>query len=69
MAPPKEQDHPFYKPLWRRIAIIAVVLAWLVFELVNGGVNMWSMMAFALLVYGVYLFFLSWPRDSAPPKA
>ena len=37
MAPPKEQSHPFYKPLWRRVVITAVVLFWFVFELINAG--------------------------------
>ena len=33
MPVPKEQGHPFYKPLWRRVVITAVVLFWFVFEL------------------------------------
>src|SRR5436189_73600 len=31
-----EQSSPFYKPLWRRIAITAVVAVWLAFE-IHGG--------------------------------
>jgi len=69
MQVPKEQGHPFYKPLWRRVVITAVVLFWFVFELITGGIGIWSFMAFAMLVYAVYLFFLTWPKDEAGPKA
>jgi Ca2+/Na+ antiporter len=69
MPAPKEQGHPFYKPLWRRVVITAVVLFWFVFELVNGGLGIWSLMAFAMLVYAVYMFFLTWPKDDAGPKS
>ncbi len=33
MARQKEQQHPFYKPLWRRVAIVAVIVFWLGFEI------------------------------------
>ena len=68
MPVPKEQGHPFYKPLWRRVVITAVVLFWFVFELITGGIGIWSFMSFAMLVYAVYLFFLTWPRDEAGPE-
>ena len=68
MPVPKEQGHPFYKPLWRRVVITAVVLFWFVFELITGGIGIWSFMAFAMLVYGVYLFFLTWPPDEPGPE-
>ncbi|RVD37518.1 DUF3329 domain-containing protein, partial [Mesorhizobium sp. M4A.F.Ca.ET.020.02.1.1] len=28
----KDYEHPFFRPLWRRIAVVAVCLAWSVIE-------------------------------------
>ena len=61
--PSKEQQHPFYKPLWRRVAIVAVVAAWLAFELYQGGEGLWVALAAGMLFYAVYTFFITWPKD------
>ena len=68
----KEQQHPFYKPLWRRIVIIAVIAFWLGFELYMGSGGLWIALAGGMLVYAVYIFFITWPKDApgddaAPP--
>jgi hypothetical protein len=69
----KEQQHPFYKPLWRRVAIVAVTVGWLVFELMTGASPMWVMVAVGFLAYSLYIFFITWPKngpkDDAPPPA
>lgn len=63
----REQQHPFYKPLWRRIVIVAVVAAWVVFEFVTSSSPLWIMLAVAFLIYAVYMFFITWPKDDEPP--
>lgn len=65
MARQKEQDHPFYKPLWRRVAIVAVIGFWLAFEIYQKSDVLWIGLAGAMLAYAVYTFFLTWPRDDA----
>lgn len=30
-------DHPFFEPLWRRIAIVVFCLAWAAFEFATGA--------------------------------
>ncbi|TIT56050.1 MAG: DUF3329 domain-containing protein, partial [Mesorhizobium sp.] len=32
----KDYEHPFFRPLWRRIAVVAVCLAWSVIEFASG---------------------------------
>ena len=61
-----EQSSPFYKPLWRRIAITAVVAVWLAFE-IHGGSSLWITIAGGMLCYAVWLFFLSWPKTPDDP--
>ncbi len=43
-----EQTSPFYRPLWRRIAITAVVALWLAFEIYNES-GLWIAIAAAML--------------------
>jgi hypothetical protein len=59
----KEQKHPFYKPLWRRVAIVIVIALWLAFEIYKDGGTLWIMIAAAMLVYAVYTFLITWPKD------
>lgn len=59
----KEQMHPFYRPLWRRVAIVAVILFWLGVELYMGERGIWLAAAIGMLAYAVYTFFLTWPKD------
>ncbi len=54
-------DHPFYKPLWRRVAIIATTAIWFCFEmLVNDG--MWTVIAGAFFAYSVWAFLVTYPK-------
>ena len=61
---PKEQQHPFYKPLWRRIVIIAVITVWFGVEFYMGERGLWLMLAGGMLAYAVYLFLITWPNDT-----
>jgi hypothetical protein len=61
-----EQSSPFYRPLWRRIAITAVVALWLAFEIYNQS-GLWIAIAAAMLCYALWTFFLSWPKTPDNP--
>ena len=61
-----EQDSPFYKPLWRRIVITAIVALWVAFEIYQGG-GFWLVIAVAMLCYALWIFFLSWPKTPDNP--
>lgn len=70
---PREQDHPFYKPLWRRVVIVIVIALWLAFEIFKGSGGLWLALAAGALAYAVYTFFITWPKetpkDDAGPEA
>jgi len=57
-----EQRHPFYRPLWRRVIIVAVIAAWFGFEL-YGGSGFWVILAGAALGYAVWEFLITFPKD------
>ncbi len=58
-----EQKHPFYRPLWRRVAIVVTVALWLLFELYQQNSGLWIAIAGGMLVYAVYTFLITWPKD------
>ena len=63
-----EQKHPFYRPLWVRVAMVASIAAWLGFEIwqanAGKGSGLWLALAAGMLGYAVYTFFLTWPGDT-----
>jgi len=63
-----EQNSPFYRPLWRRIAITAVVALWLAVEIYHGS-GFWTVIAAAMLCYALWIFFLSWPKTPDNPPS
>lgn len=52
-----DADHPFFKPLWRRIAITAICAIWAGLEW-YGGDQMWTLIASGMTLYAVWLFLL-----------
>ena len=60
-----EQKHPFYKPLWPRVAMVVTIALWLAFELYQQSSGLWIALAGGMLVYAVYTFFITWPKDAA----
>ncbi|MBL8790020.1 MAG: DUF3329 domain-containing protein [Rhizobiales bacterium] len=59
-------DHPFYRPLWRRLAIIAVSGIWTATEILWSGNVLWIVIAGGFFLYALYVFLIAW-KD--PPAA
>jgi hypothetical protein len=56
--------HPFYRPLWRRLAIVGSIAAWTAVELFYSQSPFWSMLAVALLLYCTWVFLITYPKPS-----
>ncbi|NJM28998.1 MAG: DUF3329 domain-containing protein [Rhizobiales bacterium] len=54
--------HPFYRPLWRRIVIVAFVAAWFGYEAYSKD-GLWTVLSAAMLGYAIWTFFIAWPKD------
>lgn len=50
--------HPFFLPLWRRIAAVGIAIGWLVLELVAGSPG-WAALCAIVAVYFAYAFFIA----------
>lgn len=51
----RNADHPFFRPLWRRIAVVVACLGWAALEF-YGGSPSWGMIALAFTGYGAWQF-------------
>ena len=56
-----DMDHPFFRPLWIRIAVVAVCLGWALVELMGGSPG-WAMIFGALGAYAGWNFFVGGTR-------
>ena len=62
----KDYEHPFFRPLWRRIAVVAVCVVWALIEYLHKNSG-WATIAGGLAVYGAYQFFYLYkPREDVP---
>lgn len=58
-----DADHPFFRPLWRRIAIFAVCVIWAALEFYGGSQN-WGIIALAFAAYAAYAYLFNYkPPD------
>ena len=54
----KQQDTDWFRPLWRRIAVVAFVAGWCGWEWFNGD-SFWALLTTAALAYAVWALFVS----------
>ncbi len=59
-----DRDHPFLRPLWRRVVLVAVCVGWAVLEYVNGAQG-WAALAAGMAVLGAWQFLIAYPK---PPE-
>ena len=66
----KDAEHPFFRPLWRRIALVAICAGWTAFEAWNGD-GFWLALAGGMTAYGAWVFLLNYkgPAETPPPAA
>lgn len=66
----KDYEHPFFRPLWRRVAVVVVCMAWSIFEFATGA-PFWGTIAAGFAIYAVWQFFYLYkPVDpAAPPES
>jgi hypothetical protein len=63
----RDSNHPFFRPLWRRIAVVAACLIWAIVEFVTGE-PFWGVIALGFGGYGIWQFFVIYdPSEPAAP--
>ena len=56
-------DNPFYRPLWRRIAILVVTGAWALYDGVYARSPLWTMIWGVIFVYSLWTFIINYPKQ------
>jgi hypothetical protein len=54
--------HPFYRPLWVRISIVAVTASWVTFEYAYGNSGLFLALSAGAFVFCVWAFLLTYPK-------
>jgi hypothetical protein len=49
--------HPFFRPVWRRVATVALALGWAVVEIAGGNV-FWAILFGSIGLYAAWEFFV-----------
>ena len=65
----KDTEHPFFRPLWRRVALVGACLGWAGFEFYAGSPG-WGVIALGFAGYGAHQFLYRYqppPEDAADP--
>ena len=60
-----QKDTDFFRPMWRRVVVTAVVAAWFAYETFFTKDQLWITITAVGVVYCVWNFFLRYPQD--PP--
>lgn len=59
-------NHPFYKPLWRRVALVGVTGVWACYENFVVKDPMWMVLTAGVFIYGAWVFLIKWTGDETP---
>lgn len=60
-----DPSHPFFRPTWRRYAIVAICFLWATFEMSQGN-DIWAYLFAGIGGYLAYQLIFSYPKD--PPS-
>jgi hypothetical protein len=60
-----DTDHPFFRPLWVRIVVVAVAAAWGILEIATGS-PFWAILFLGLAAYAAWGFFFAQKPDDGP---
>jgi hypothetical protein len=58
-------DHPFYRPLWRRAAVVISTALWTLFETFYAQDSFWMVIALGIFIYAYYTLIHTW--KAKPP--
>jgi hypothetical protein len=56
--------HPFYRPFWRRLAIVASTVIWVLFEFLYGSSGLWMALALGVFGFCVWTMLITYPKET-----
>ncbi len=62
-------NHPFYRPLWRRVVLVAVTGLLAAYENFVVKDSMWMVLTAGVFIYAAWVFLIKWTDpDEKPAK-
>jgi hypothetical protein len=58
----KDRDHPFFRPLYRRILVTLFCAVWAAWEVYNGE-RMWAYITMGITAYAAWVYLITYDRD------
>ena len=58
-----DTDHPFFRPLWIRLLVVAVCFAWAIFEFTTASA-FWGVLFLGLGAYAAWGFFFDFHPEN-----
>ena len=55
-------DHPWFRPLWRRVLVVMLITGWGLFEALSGA-PFWAVLFLALAGFAAWQFFVRFSPD------
>lgn len=59
----KQNDVNWFRPLWRRVAVVVFLAVWLAWEALFTHEALWITLVGAALLYSLYNFFYAFPKE------
>ncbi|MBX3568920.1 MAG: DUF3329 domain-containing protein [Rhizobiaceae bacterium] len=59
-----DREHPFFRPLWRRILLVVFCACWAAWEIYNGE-RFWAYLTLGITAYGAWVFLFTYNRPTA----
>ncbi len=63
----RDAEHPFFRPLWRRVLLVLFCALWAAFELATGSPG-WALMAGFMAAYGAWIFLIAYRLPELPEE-
>lgn len=57
-----DANHPWLRPLWRRVLVTAICFAIALWDLWNGD-YVWALIFGGMGGYAIHIFFIAWNKD------
>ena len=54
-------EHPWFRPLWRRVAVVVFCAVWAAFELYSGEA-FWATIFGGMAAYALWVYIIKYPK-------
>lgn len=58
-----DNTHPFFRPIWRRAAVVGLAGGWAIFEFVSGSA-FWGLLFGAIAAYSIWELFINFDPEA-----